>query len=190
MGSGKSTISDMFKKLNVPVVSSDEIVRSLQRPGNVIWQQIQKNWPGKFLNDKEEIDRKKMALKIREDKDFRNKVNQLIHPMVKSEIEKIFKVWAKEGEEVGGAEVPLLFEVGWQKMFDYIILIRAPREILLNRIVNSKGITKKEANKWLRIQLDQEKNKEVAHFVVDTEKNRKSVFKKVEEIIGKIDKES
>ncbi|MGM0441414.1 MAG: dephospho-CoA kinase [Elusimicrobiota bacterium] len=190
IGSGKSTVSKMFEDQGISIVSSDEIVKSLQRPGNVLWRRIQQNWPGKFLKNERELDRKKLADRLLEDKKFRKEIEQMIHPVVKSEIKKIFKVWKGEGSKIAGAEVPLLFEAGWEEMFDYIVLTYAPGEVLLKRIEKNKSISQAKAKKWLNIQQDQKIKKKKSDIIIDTDKDKEIIFNKVKEIIGKINKES
>jgi dephospho-CoA kinase len=186
MGSGKSAVSKIFTDIGVPVVSADDIVNSLRSPGNVVWQQVRSAWPGKYIKNDREIDTGKLKEDILKDSDFKKKLEDIIHPLVRTEIEKIFSVWESEGISPAAAEVPLLFEAGWENIFDIIVSAYASRDILIERIKKKLNSDKKEALLWLSMQLDQEEKKRRADYTVDTGKDIKKTKVDIEKIIKRI----
>ncbi len=186
IASGKSRVSKIFKDNGIPVVSSDDIVSSLRAPGNVIWQEIRTRWPGKYIGKDRKIDTDGLRNKILKDLDFKKKIESIIHPLVRAEIEKIFLVWQKERLSVAAAEVPLLFEVGWEDIFDIIITTYAPRDLIIERIIKKLNSDRKKARKWLSMQMDQEEKKERADYTVDTSKDIKKTEKDIKKIIKRI----
>ena len=93
----------------------------------------------------------------------------------------MFSVWEKEEEAVVAAEVPLLFEAGWEELFDKIVLTSVSQDIQIERIMKKRSVDIETAKKWTKIQGDQDEKMKKANVVVNTEGN----IDEVEEIIKK-----
>lgn len=186
IGSGKSTVSKILSDSGVPVVSADDIVSSLRSPGNIVWQEIRKRWPGKYIGAGRKVDISKLRADTLNNPDFREELEGIIHPLVKSETEKILSVWEKEGLQLGAAEVPLLYEAGWEDIFDVVITTWAPQKILIKRVNKKFNTDRDESLKWLSLQLDQNEKKERSDYTVNTAGKIKKTRKDIKKIIKKI----
>jgi dephospho-CoA kinase len=186
IATGKTTVTEMLKEMGIPVVSSDELVRKLQAPGNVLWRYIKESWGDELFNEDGTLNREAVASKLLEDNIFKKQLEEIAHPLVKEEIIKAFTSWEKEGRDMAVAEVPLLFETGWEDMFDSIILTYAPEGTQVRRVVLQRNISNDTAVKWIKVQGSQEEKKKKADIVIDTGKSidqtKKEVFGYIEEI--------
>ncbi|MFH1416450.1 MAG: dephospho-CoA kinase [Elusimicrobiota bacterium] len=185
---GKTSVSEIFRETGIPVVSCDELVRGLQNPGNVIWARIRQNWQDIYFNSDLTLNREKITSVILEDPGFKLRLEEISHPLVRQEVEKIFRVWEQEGIAIAACEVPLLYEAGWDILFDKVVLTYVAREVQVERIIEKKRVDLKTAEKWLNIQDPPEGKKARADLVIDTGteiKETKIVVEKfIEELQG------
>ncbi len=120
---------------------------------------------------------------------FKKELEEITHPLVKTEILKIFTIWKNEGKECAAAEVPLLFQAGWENIFNLIILTRTAPEIQTERIMNKRKISCVEAKKWITMQSDISIDAKKADIILDTSAPLKETEKEVKEIIRRIKEE-
>ena len=178
IASGKSEALEVFKKENIPTYSADEIVAELYRKQEVIDNINESfNMPkGNYIN--REMLRTHLA---KNPKDIK-KINNIVHPLVKKETERIFEEH-KKGMIV--MEVPLLFESKMDKMFDVLIAIEAPKEKQLELLNNRNGDSGKQLA-IINVSDIYQKNKNKADFIVVNDKGLKEFDLKIKEIINKL----
>ncbi len=191
ISSGKTTVTEIFKNMKISVISADKLMRSFQQPGQMLWRKIKNKWGDKYVKKNGILDREKMAADLIVDEKFKKQIEEMSHPLIISEILKIFSVWESEGEGLAVCEVPLLFEAeqkykGLLLNFDVIILTVCDEDIRIKRIMSNRGIDRRTAEKWLKIQIPQSEITNKVDFVIDTKYNLKSVEQKVGEIIETI----
>jgi dephospho-CoA kinase len=183
VASGKSTVCKYFKQLGAFVVDSDKIVHDLLTPKTSVGQKIIK-FLGKEILEKDEISREKVAAKVFQDFKKLKKLEAIIHPQVFEAIERLYQLAAKEGVFIYFVvEIPLLFEAGLEKFYDYII------------VVTAKNRSKRSPKKDLREKrlIDIHEKTEKADFVINNNSNftmlKRQVIK-ISNILTKIIKEN
>ncbi len=131
--SGKSTVLKKFAQKGVPVFSADEVVRELTTPGQKVYQQIREVFGPKYFLPNGELDRQAVLRLIIIDRQAKETLEAVIHPEVKTRLFGFFK----ENKEAPllAAEVPLLFEVGWEKYFDLVMVVYVPEEVQRQRLL-------------------------------------------------------
>lgn len=176
IATGKTTVSNILKNIGVPVVSCDELVRSYQRPGNILWAKIKHKWGDVYLKEDCELDRQKIAVDMFDRQDFRKQLQEIIHPVIREEVTKIFRVWKSEKIDIAAVEAPLLFEAGWESMFDKIIFTYSSREIQLQRIQQEKKMNLELAEKFIDVQkINQQEKENRADLLLNTELNKEEL---------------
>lgn len=125
IGAGKSTALDMFAELGAVTASADRIVHHLYGSTRFVERLLARFGPG-IADDQGRIDRRRLSETVKGDNDGLRWLEQLTHPMVKREIERVLRD-APSGSIVV-CEVPLLFEAGFGEMFDLVVTIEASRE--------------------------------------------------------------
>lgn len=186
IATGKTTVTKIFEDMGIPVVSCDELVRSLQNPGNVLWMRIKQKWGDSYFKPDYTLDREKVAANLFENHEFRTQLQDLTHPLIKQELVKIFSIWKDEGKNIAAAEMPLLFEAGWENLFHKIILTCVSREIQIKRIVEKRNMDIQTAKKWINIQKDKDEKKHKVDIVIDTGGGIEETKSILEEFIKKI----
>lgn len=174
IGSGKTTVAEMFSELGVPVYIADTEAKKLTNSSNVIRGELihllgEEAYLGEVLN------RKFVADKIFNNKELLQAVNAIIHPRVAAH----FKIWAsKQKYPYVIQEAAILFENGSYRNFDKIILVTAPKDLRIARVASRDNASCSEVEQRMNNQWSDDKKKKLADFVIeniDIEITRKKV---------------
>jgi len=169
IASGKSQVAEMLSGLLDCVhIDADEICRLLLEPQAEGWQELSRVFGSAYLGEGGEIDRALLRKDLFADRDFRQKVNDIIHPLVKSRLlAQMAEILKSDASAFVLVEVPLLFEVGWRDMFDTVIVVYADYETCLERLMARDGVEQAVAVKELESQLPLSAKVELADHVID-----------------------
>lgn len=156
IGSGKSFIATIIERMGYPVYYSDVRSKELTNAHPVIRQGLI-DLVGENVYFGGELDKKVLATAIFSNDELRLKVNQLIHPIVRQD----FEDWANsQKSDLNFNEAAILFETGAYRNFDATILVYAPEELRLKRVLKRDIITKEEVLARMNNQMnDNEKRK-------------------------------
>ncbi|MDD4794796.1 MAG: dephospho-CoA kinase, partial [Dehalococcoidales bacterium] len=105
-------------------------------------------------------------------------LNRLLHPLVRRQIEKSIQLLSKEGTGVLVIEAALLIEAGWQDLVQDIWVTQAPLKIRLERL-EARGFSQETALERIRQQADDNKRREFAHVIIDTDTDLDSLKRNV-----------
>ncbi|MCX7793739.1 MAG: dephospho-CoA kinase [Thermodesulfovibrionales bacterium] len=166
-GAGKSYILEFFKQKGALTINSDELVRELLKKGEIKKEVRDLLGEGVCTPDGE-LDRKKIADIIFNDAFLRLKLENIIHPEVFREIERILSN-IKEGIII--VEMPVLFERGYQYKFDRVITVYADDMTIFKRL-EAKGISRDEILKRWNNQFGYDKKIRCSDFVIDNSEGR------------------
>lgn len=136
MGAGKSSVAGLLgKRLKFDVLNADILCRDLLQQKMPGWYGIREKWGDRFFDQNGNIERPVLRQALFTDPVIRQGVELVLHPLVRQEI--ISRVAEKRLNMSGMVvEVPLLFEVGWQDDFDWIVVVYAELECCVQRIVS------------------------------------------------------
>ena len=168
IATGKTTFLNIIKSLGFPVFSSDEIVRELYKEPE-IKAQLLKIFGQEILNSDGGINKNKILKKILENSELKTKLEMLFHPIVKKKLLEFFKDAEKNQYKIAFAEVPLLFEAGWQSIFDEIWVITCSKETQIKRI-KEKGNYADLFFQLSEKQIPLEEKEKKAHRIFSSEK--------------------
>lgn len=163
IGSGKTTVANFFKKLGVPVYIADVEAKKIMNTSASIKKALI-SWFGEksYLNN--ELNRKFISSKVFKDKELLQKLNNIVHP----EVDKHFKVWvANQDQSYVIYEAAIIFENNAQSKFDYTILVTAPEDIKVKRVLNRDESTEQEVRNRMKNQWDDSKKEKLANFIIE-----------------------
>jgi dephospho-CoA kinase len=162
IGSGKTTVAKIFETLGIPVFYADTEAKVLLDESEEIKSGLI-NLFGAALYADGKLNRKELASHIFNDKEAIQKVNSIVHPAVT----KRFEEWrAKQKATYVLQEAAILFETGGYKRFDKNILVSAPKEIRIKRIMQRDGLTEDEILARMQNQWDENHKIALADFVI------------------------
>ena len=158
VGAGKSSVLSLLeKKCSCRIIIADEAAKKMQEPGQTCYNELV-SLLGKDLVLKDgTIDRGRMAALIYNDDGLRKRVNDIIHPAIRSYIEGIIKEEKKAGiREFLFLEAALLIECGYKEVCDELWYVYAPEEERKRRLLESRGYSEEKSLSIMKSQLSQE----------------------------------
>ncbi|NKI25940.1 dephospho-CoA kinase [Arenibacter sp. 6A1] len=184
IGSGKSTVGEMFRELGVPVYNSDIQAKILMGESKELQEQI-RGLLGAESYENGVLNRAFIANKVFKDKELLQALNSIVHPAVRQH----FLQWAKkQNVPYIIQEAAIIFENNSVDFYDKIILVTAPKDVRVYRVVKRDQVEAKKVEDRMENQWPDEKKEEVSDFVIhntDLEQTLKEVYK-VHEILLKM----
>jgi len=169
IGSGKSSVCNVFKLLGAPVFEADSIASRLINSNSEIRNELAQLFGKEIYGTDNKLNRKKLAELIFNDDILLEKVNNIVHTAVRNE----FVNWKKLQDQVYIIhEAAILFESGFYKMMDFTILVSAPENMRIDRVIRRDIISREQVLARMAKQLpDTEKRKFATLELVNDNKN-------------------
>lgn len=167
VGTGKSTVSRLFRTLGAEVVDADAIVHELQAAGSPLLEQIVEAFGPEVRSSDGELDRPALGAIVFGDTAARKRLNAIVHPAVGVEMARRVAAARARGVPLVIVDVPLLLENGRQGDFDAVVVVYATEEQQVERQQKRDGITREVARQRLAAQLPIEEKRRLADHVVD-----------------------
>lgn len=150
IGSGKSTIAELFKRRGVPIIDADDIARKLATPGQPAHQVIIDRFGSGILGDGQSIDRRKLGLRVFANAAERKQLEAILHPLVRQTIQgslsRLDAVYCI-------ISVPLLIEANLMDTVDRILVVDAEEQLQIQRVMARSGMSEMEVRQILASQL-------------------------------------
>lgn len=183
IGSGKSTVTRLFRKRGAYIIDLDLLAHQVEEPGEAAWQGIVECFGRGILDADERIDREALGRIVFRDSGKREELNRIVHPAVREEWKhRIDDIGRRDGKAIVISDVPLLIEVGWHEKMDIVILVYSSPGIQIERIMKRNGYTHEEARDRLRSQMPLDEKIPFADFVVHNEGTLEETEAAVEKI--------
>ncbi len=183
IGAGKSYVArQLAPLLEAPLFNADDICRELLEPGQSGYEQVVARWGRRFLDADSLVDRPLLRKVIGEDHLVREQLEAILHPLVRERLDQESAALGTAGFLI--AEVPLLYESGWQGDFDWIVSVYAPTDLAAERVAKRDGISREEARRIISIQLVPEVKRDRADSVIENAGNLLDTEKQVVELAG------
>ena len=183
IGTGKSTVSKIFEKYGAHVLDADKVVHRLLEREDIKEKLVEKLRKD-ILNSDGSVNRKRVAEKVFKDERLLRWLENLLHP-------EVYKEYDKFCEKRGGIcilEAALIFEKGNQNRFHRTVLVYAPKEVAKERALK-RGVSYEDFERRWNKQMDIEKKRRLADFVVDNSGSLEETEKQVKEIMLKLKEE-
>lgn len=180
IATGKSTVINVFKELGFPVVDGDVVARLVVEPGQPCLTALTDFFGEEILLDTGVLDRRKLAEIVFSDEEKRKKMNAVMDPFIRREIEAEIKE-AKKKSPLVVADIPLLYEGGYQQYFDAVAVVYVTPALQLERLMKRNSYTEEEAQHRISSQWPIDRKKELADIVFD---NQGSIRQTKEQVLS------
>ena len=169
IASGKSRVAEMLSQmLDCVHIDADEVCRQILEPHEDGWQEFTRTFGSEYLDADGCINRPLLRQDLFSDAGFREKVDRIIHPIVRNKIiVKMEHIIGSNDQSRVIVEVPLLYEVHWENIFDAVVVVYAADEICLSRLMERDGIEEKVAAKEIESQWPLSEKAKKADYVID-----------------------
>ncbi len=181
VGSGKSTVADMMRDLGAQVVDADEAAHAVYEPGSPGFDEVVREFGEEYV-DGGRIDRSRLGELVFHDDDARRRLNSIVHPLVRDWMAQRTAEAAERGAEVVVQDVPLLFENGLERLFSTVVLVYAPEDVQVERLVSGRGFTPERARAMIAAQMPIENKRGLAHHVINNSGAREDTLAQVRAI--------
>lgn len=162
IGCGKSTVLKIFESLGCLTIDTDLICHDIYNNNNEFKNLVLKRWGNSIIDKYEKIIRKKIAKIVFRDKNELEWLNNSIHPLISNEVERKVSE-ASSDFNIIIYDVPLLYEVKWEKMFSSIISVWAPLHTQIERL-KARNWTIDEINSRLKSQYSVDLKLELSDY--------------------------
>ena len=170
IGAGKTTVAKLFALLNIPVYNADDRAKWLMTHDSALRNSISDTFGADSFTKNNQLNRSYLAKAVFSDSEKTALINSLVHPAVKTD----FAQWAADQDSPYILkEAALLFESGSYRDLDKTILVSAPLEVRIARIMErdpQRDLA--QINAIIARQLPEEQKKQLADFVIDNKGNR------------------
>ena len=168
IASGKTTVSDCFKKLGTQVIDADIISHEVTEPSGSAFEEILSEFGSEILDEKGLINRKKMRAIIFNDPSQKKILENIIHPKVRDEM---FQRINKSDDHYLIVSVPLLVETGMHQIMNRNLLVDCSEDTQIERLMHRDKITLNEARAILKNQASRSDRKKIADDLIVNENN-------------------
>ena len=176
IGAGKSLVSRIFELLDIDVYISDIAAKRLMNTDPNVREALIETFGTETYNEKGEINRTYLSSIIFNDEEQLKKINSIVHPAVRTD----FMTWCmmRLDQDYIVQESALVYEVGLDKYFDKVILVYAPDELRIQRVMDRDNVSREQVLDRIENQMPQSEKVELADFVIYND-GRGSVIKQV-----------
>ena len=166
IAAGKSSVAEVWRSLGATVVDADELARRAVEPGTPAHAAIAAEWGSWVLEDGGALDRAALRQIVFADPEARERLEGIVHPAVAALRDEHYREASERGEKLVVADIPLLFEVGMADDFDVVVLVDAPEDVRLARLVSDRGLDADEARRMIAAQMPAELKRARADVVI------------------------
>ena len=180
IASGKSTVSSILRELGAVVIDADQIAREVVAKGTPGLMAVVEAFGPQMLTADGELDRPRMGRLVFGDEDARRRLEAIVHPLVFERYAELEAAAPADGIVVH--DIPLLVESGRAAQFDAVIVVDAPPEVQVERMVRDRGWTEEESRARIAAQATREQRRAVATYLIDNTGTREDLRRQVTEV--------
>lgn len=180
IGSGKSTVSSRLAELGAFIVDADLVAREIVEPGQPALAELADAFDG-VLNPDGTLNRAELARQAFATPEATEKLNAITHPRIRARTEELFKQGRESGAQVLVYDMPLLIENGEVDKVDHVLVVDAPDELRIDRLVQHRGLDEDDARRRIAAQIDRVTRLNAADTVLDNSGTVEQLLEQVDD---------
>jgi dephospho-CoA kinase len=166
---GKSFVASVFVELGCHVLDADQTAREVVLPGADGLKAVVEAFGAEILSPDGTLDRKQLGALVFADEEKRQRLNQLLHPIIIERQDEILREWERRDPNgIGMVDAALMIESGGYTRFDKLIVVHCRPEAQLERLMLRDGLSRDEALRRINSQMPQEEKQKFADYLIDT----------------------
>ena len=185
IGSGKSTVSDIIKKNNFPVIDCDEISRELTQKDNTVLDEIRRCFGTSVFDDNGNLLRQDLANIVFSDSSKKESLEDIVVTRIFEIVRDDLSKHRSLGTKLVFIDAPLLIETGLNRLCDICVLVTADIETRINRVEKRDGISRDRVLERISNQMPESEKKAVADELIDNSGSIEYLNNSVERLINK-----
>ena len=169
IAAGKSAVADLFRRWGATVIDADEIVREVQAPGGPVLRELAARFGDSVVRADGWLDRPALRRRVMADPDALAALNRIVHPAVHARRAELTAAARSRGDRLVVSDIPLLFEAAEPNEFDVIVLVDAPEEVRLARLMEHRGLDRDEARRMIEAQMPSREKRTRSDYVIEND---------------------
>jgi dephospho-CoA kinase len=166
---GKSFVASVFVELGCHVLDADQTAREVVLPGADGLKAVVEAFGAEILSPDGTLDRKQLGALVFADEEKRQRLNQLLHPIIIERQDEILREWERRDPNgIGMVDAALMIESGGYTRFDKLIVVHCRPEAQLERLMLRDSLSRDEALRRINSQMPQEEKQKFADYLIDT----------------------
>ena len=186
IGSGKSAAAAIFEDCGIPVVSADELSRIVVTPGSEGLAAVVAAFGEGLLTPEGELDRRKLGAVVFKDPGQRARLEGILHPRIRDSFQDVLAALEATGQHLVVYEVPLLFENNLEKQMKAVILVSAPEEQRIARVMARDKLSPDDVRARMAAQMDDQSRRSRAQYVLENDGDLEHLRAQVEALLAKL----
>ena len=167
IATGKSEVARMLAARGATIIDADELAREVVRPGQPALAQIVERFGAEMLNADGTLDRTRLAQVVFAHPQARRQLEHITHARIGELIQQRIAAAFAHDAQLVVVDIPLLFESRRDDVFEGTLLVYAPRDVQLQRLMSRDGLSREDAEQRLEAQLPIEEKRSKATWVID-----------------------
>lgn len=183
IATGKTAVAKMLEELGAPIIDFDLLSRLVVEPDKPAWKDIVDFFGEQVLQEDRALERKKLSEIVFRDMEKRKKLESFIHPRIGEEFSNLIREYtSKDPNAIIQVVIPLLIETNMHPIFHNLLMVYAPEEVQVKRLVERDNITEEMAMNMVRSQLSVEEKKGYCDLIIDNSGSLEETRRQVEEL--------
>jgi dephospho-CoA kinase len=178
IGSGKSTVGQLFEDLGAIVIDSDQLARDVVERGTNGFDQIISAFGDEVLKNGD-LDRAALGELVFKDPVKRKQLEQITHPLIRKAFSKI--VESSKGDSIVVNQIPLLVESNHDYKFDHVITISASEDVRIERLLK-RGMNLNQIKQRLQAQSTDAQREQISDSIIRNDKSQAELLPEVEKV--------
>jgi dephospho-CoA kinase len=184
IASGKSTVSSILRELGAVVIDADQLAREVVARGTPGLAAVVEAFGPEVLTPEGDLDRPRMGTLVFNDETLRRQLEAIVHPLVFERYAQLEASAPADGIVVH--DIPLLVESGRAGEFDAVIVVDAPEQLQVERMIRDRGWTEEDARSRIAAQATREQRRAVATYLVENTGTREDLRQRVTEVFEQL----
>jgi dephospho-CoA kinase len=188
VGAGKSTLVSLFAGWGATVIDADVLAREVVEPGGAVLKLVAEIFGEHVIAENGRLDREAMRRIVFADAGAREQLEAILHPAIRARFRELFIEAEARGDRIIIGVVPLLYEKKMDEEFDVVLLVDAPLDLRIERLVNKRGLSVEDAHAVAAAQVPAEQKRARADLIIDNDSDIPTLERRAWETWKEIEK--
>ena len=190
IASGKSEVARLLGERGATLIDADVLAREAVKPGTSALDKITASWGKEVLTPEGTLDRGALRRIAFSDQGQLEQLNAIVHPEVTRLRDAAIEAAKSRGDKLVVCVIPLLFERNLVNDFDFIVLVDAPRDIRLERLVIERGVNETDAMNMIASQMPSDLKRARADYCIENVGSLADLEKQVDKLWATLNKKA
>lgn len=186
ISSGKSTITRAIREMEIPVIDCDEIANDIMKTGSPILHRLSLEFGTEVLSSEGILNRQWLGSRVFGNKENLERLNNITHPVIKSEIQRNIDFYRNKGEKCCVVDGALLMEGIFKGITDILILVYVDRDTQIKRLMSRNQMGYEEALRRITSQMPFEEKKQYADYIINNSYDVEYTLNQLNKIMNEI----